>query len=165
MDIDVIPTVAEAVLAPLDQDLPALRERYIDLHRNPELSFQEMRTAGIVADALTAPGDEGTPGVGRTGVVGILRNGDGPTVALRADMDALPVTEETGLPYASEVVGTDPQGRSVGVMHACGHDAHTTCMIGSAALLARCLPTARVSLGRAPLSGRGRDRVTGGLNG
>lgn len=137
MDIDVIPTVAEAVLAPLDQDLPALRERYIDLHRHPELSFQEVRTAGIVADSLTASGYEVTPGVGRTGVVGILRNGDGPTVALRADMDALPVTEETGLPYASDVIGTDPQGRTVGVMHACGHDVHTTCMIGSADLLAR----------------------------
>ncbi len=137
MDIDVIPTVAEAVLAPLDQDLPALRERYIDLHRHPELSFQEVRTAGIVADALTASGYEVTPSVGRTGVVGILRNGDGPTVALRADMDALPVKEETGLDYASEVTATDETGREVGVMHACGHDAHTTCMIGAADLLAR----------------------------
>jgi len=96
---------------------------YVDLHRHPELSFDEHRTAGIVADHLRQLGIETTEGVGSTGVVGVIRNGDGPTVLLRADMDALPVTEETGLAYASQTPG---------VMHACGHDVHVTCLLGAA---------------------------------
>ncbi|WP_018177480.1 amidohydrolase [Jongsikchunia kroppenstedtii] len=96
---------------------------YTDLHRHPELSFAEHRTAGIVADHLRQLGIETTEGVGRTGVVGVISNGDGPTVLLRADMDALPVTETTGKPYASETPG---------VMHACGHDVHVTCLLGAA---------------------------------
>lgn len=99
-----------------------LAELYRDLHRHPELSFRETRTAGIVADRLRALGLETTTGVGGTGVVGLLRNGDGPTALLRADMDALPVQEATGLPYAS----TAP-----GVAHACGHDVHVTCLLGA----------------------------------
>ena len=128
--------VAGGVLAPLDGALSDLRDVYVDLHRHPELSLQEVRTAAIVAERLTRAGYEVTTGVGGTGVVAVLRNGDGPTVALRADMDALPVREQTGLPYASEAVGKDKHGRTVDVMHACGHDAHTTCLIGAADLLA-----------------------------
>ena len=109
-------------------DLEAL---YIDLHRHPELSFQETRTAGIAAAHLRDLGLEVTEGVGITGVVGELRNGEGPTVWLRADMDALPVVEETGLAYASTATGVDPDGNTVGVMHACGHDMHVTAMIGA----------------------------------
>lgn len=127
---------AGGVLAPLPAMLPELRATYIDLHRHPELSGLEVRTAGIVAERLTAAGYEVTPGVGGTGVVGVLRNGDGPTLALRADMDALPVAEETGLDYASTATALDEHNREVGVMHACGHDAHTTCLIGAAELLA-----------------------------
>ncbi|WP_412544151.1 amidohydrolase [Longispora sp. K20-0274] len=95
---------------------------YRDLHAHPELSFQEHRTAGIVAGHLRALGLDVTEGVAGTGVVGMARRGDGPTVMLRADMDALPVTEDTGLPYASE---------NPGVMHACGHDMHVTCLLGA----------------------------------
>ena len=108
---------------------------YKDLHRHPELSFEENRTAGIVADALTSLGLEVLTGIGRTGVVGVLRNGDGPTVLLRADMDALPVKEDTGLDYASEAHGTDSEGHDVPVMHACGHDVHVTCLLGAAETL------------------------------
>jgi len=109
---------------------------YQDLHRNPELSFQETRTAGIVAARLRDLGYDVTEGVGRTGVVGLLVNGDGPVVLLRADMDALPVAENTGLDYASTARGTDPEGNDVAVMHACGHDVHVTCLLAAAAELA-----------------------------
>ncbi|MBO2457438.1 amidohydrolase [Actinomadura violacea] len=105
-----------------------LGELYRDLHAHPEPSWQEHRTAGIVAARLHAAGFKVTEGVGGTGLAGVLRNGDGPVVLLRADMDALPVTERTGLPYASAVPG---------VMHACGHDVHTTCLIAAAEALAR----------------------------
>lgn len=104
---------------------------YRDLHANPELSFQEHRTAGIVAEALGRFGFDVTTGIGRTGVVGVLENGEGPTVLLRADMDGLPVLEATGLPYASTARGTDPDGHDVPVMHACGHDVHVTCLLGA----------------------------------
>ena len=110
-------------------------ELYHDLHRNPELSFQEMRTAGIVAARLRDLGYDVTENIGRTGVVGVLANGDGPVVLLRADMDALPVQENTGLDYASTARGTDPDGNDVAVMHACGHDVHVTCLLAAAAEL------------------------------
>lgn len=113
-----------------------LKNVYIDLHRHPELSGQEERTAGIVAGALTSAGYEVVEGVGGHGVVGILRNGDGPTVWLRADMDALPVEEETGLDYASTVTAVNDDGETVPVAHACGHDMHTTALIGAAAKMA-----------------------------
>ncbi|MFC0680642.1 amidohydrolase [Lysobacter korlensis] len=109
---------------------------YRDLHAHPELSFQEHRTAGIVADHLSALSYAVTTGVGGTGVVGVLENGAGPTVLLRADMDGLPVLEETGLDYASTARGTDPDGADVPVMHACGHDVHVTCLLGAAETLA-----------------------------
>jgi amidohydrolase len=107
------------------------------VHAHPELSMQETRTAGLAADRLRAGGYEVTTGVGKTGVVGLLRNGDGPTVMLRADMDALPVEEATGLPYASKVKATDREGKVVPVMHACGHDMHVACLVGATTLLAQ----------------------------
>lgn len=113
-----------------------LAELYRDLHRHPELSFQEERTAGILAARLRTLGFDTTSGVGGTGVVGVLRNGEGPTALLRADMDALPMQEKTDLPYASERRGVDHHGRDVDVCHACGHDVHVTCMVGAAAELA-----------------------------
>jgi len=116
--------------------LPELERIYADIHAHPELSMQETRTARIAADRLRGAGYEVTEGVGQTGVVGLLRNGDGPTVMLRADMDALPVQEQTGLPYASTQTATDSTGKTVPVMHACGHDLHVTWLIGAARILA-----------------------------
>ncbi|MBD0842201.1 MULTISPECIES: amidohydrolase [unclassified Streptomyces] len=107
--------------------LDALEDLYRDLHRHPEPAFQEHRTAGRLAGRLRDAGYETAEGIGGTGVVGALRNGDGPTVLLRADMDALPVTEQTGLPYASQTPG---------MMHACGHDLHVTWLVGAAQALA-----------------------------
>src|SRR5579872_3549731 len=126
------------VLANAGDLLPDLESVYKDIHAHPELSMQETRTAGIAADRLRAAGYEVTTGVGKTGVVGILRNGDGPKVMLRADMDALPVQEATGLPYASKVTANDSTGKTVPVMHACGHDMHVTWLIGAATLFAKC---------------------------
>ncbi|MFS8103857.1 amidohydrolase [Lentzea alba] len=117
--------------------MPDLHELYRDLHQYPELSLQEFRTAGVLADALRPLGYEVTTGVGGTGVVGVLRNGDGPVVMLRADIDALPVEEATGLPYASTARATNADGVEVPVAHACGHDMHATCLIGAAERLAR----------------------------
>jgi hippurate hydrolase len=114
-----------------------LENLYRDLHANPELSNQEHRTAAKAAEQLDWAGCEVTTGVGGTGVVGVLRNGDGPTVMLRADMDALPVKEATGLPYASNVTATGPDGHDVPVMHACGHDMHITWLSGATKLLAK----------------------------
>ena len=110
--------------------LPDLAEFYKDVHSHPELSMQETRTAKLAADRLRAAGYEVTTGVGKTGVVGLLRNGDGPTVMLRADMDALPVEEATGLPYASKATATDRDGNTVPVSHMCGHDMHVTWLVG-----------------------------------
>ena len=129
-------TPAESVLADLDSIQPWHLDFYQDLHRHPELSFQEHRTAGLVSDRLTELGYEVQAGIGGTGVVGILRNGDGPTVLARADMDALPVREATGLPYASAATATDAAGQVTPVMHACGHDMHVTCLLAAAQLLA-----------------------------
>jgi len=112
--------------------MDALTALYQDLHRNPELSFAEERTARIAADHLRATGYEVFEQVGRTGVVGILRNGEGPVVLLRADMDALPVREDTGLPYSSTATARDANGVEVAVMHACGHDVHVACLIRAA---------------------------------
>jgi amidohydrolase len=128
---------SENVLANLSGVLPDLEAVYKDLHSHPELSMHENRTAHIAGDRLRAAGYEVTIGVGKTGVVGLLRNGDGPTIMLRADMDALPVKEATGLPYASSATATDAEGKAVPVMHACGHDMHVTWLIGAADLFAR----------------------------
>ena len=112
-----------------------LADLYRDLHRHPELSFQETRTGGIVAEQLRAAGCDTTEGVGGTGVVGVLRNGSGPVALLRADMDALPVLEDTGLDYASTARGLDPDGDEVPIAHACGHDMHVSCLLGAVAEL------------------------------
>src|ERR1700758_1777543 len=127
---------AQNILADLHTLLPDLESVYKDIPSHPELSMEESRTAGIAADRLRAAGYEVTTGVGKTGVVGMLRNGGGPTIMLRADMDALPVREATGLPYASNAT-TAQNGKSVPVMHACGHDMHVTWLIGVATLLAQ----------------------------
>ncbi|WP_434300951.1 amidohydrolase [Corallococcus exiguus] len=124
---------ARRVLAHWDEVLPDVDALYRDLHEHPELSGQEARTAAQVARRLEAEGYAVSRDVGGHGVVGLLRNGDGPTVLLRGDMDALPVEEKTGLPYASRVRTEDGEP----VMHACGHDVHTACLVGTAAVLAR----------------------------
>jgi hypothetical protein len=114
----------------------SLVDLYRDLHQHPELSFQETRTAAIAAERLRAAGFDTTEGVGGTGVVGVLRNGPGPTALLRADMDALPVLEDTGLEYASTARGVDRDGHDVPIAHACGHDVHVSCLVGAADALA-----------------------------
>lgn len=109
---------------------------YRDLHAHPELAFEETRTAGIISRHLEAAGFTVTTGIGKTGVVGVLERGEGPVVLLRADMDALPVKEDTGLEYASTRTVTRADGVTTPVMHACGHDVHTTCLIGAVYALA-----------------------------
>ena len=116
--------------------LPQITAWRRDLHQHPELSNREVRTAKLVADELKKLGYEVRTGIAHTGVVGVLKGGKpGPRLALRADMDALPVTEQTGLPFASKVTG-EYLGKQVGVMHACGHDAHTAILLGVASILA-----------------------------
>lgn len=126
---------SDPVLRNLNELLPDLEALYKDVHSHPELSMQEKRTAGLAADRLRAAGYEVATGVGKTGVVGVLRNGDGPTVMLRADMDALPIEEATGLPYASKVTATNREGNAVPVGHMCGHDMHVACLAGATKLL------------------------------
>jgi hippurate hydrolase len=124
-------------LAPLDGIYPELETFYIDLHQNPELSFREEKTAAKLAQRLRGLGYEVTTGIGKTGVAAVLKNGPGPTVLVRADMDALPVEEKTGLSYASKAMARDDNGDEVHVMHACGHDVHMTSLLGAATLLAK----------------------------
>lgn len=121
----------------LKELLPGLEALYKDIHSHPELSMEETRTAALAASRLRAAGYQVTIGVGKTGVVGLLRNGDGPVVMLRADMDALPVRELTGLPYASKLTATDREGKTVPVMHACGHDMHVAWLVGATTILAQ----------------------------
>ena len=128
-----------------ESELPSLVTIYKDIHTNPELSTQEKRTSALVAKELKAAGCDvtdhvgkyETPGLTGYGVVGVMKNGDGPTVLIRTDMDALPVQEETGLPYASKATAQTPDGKDVHVMHACGHDAHMAIFIGAARALAK----------------------------
>ena len=127
---------SDPALRNLDGLLPSLENLYKDVHSHPELSMQETRTAALAADHLRTAGYEVTTGVGQTGVVGLLRNGDGRTVMLRADMDALPVEEATGLPYASTVKVADREGKPVPVAHMCGHDMHVAWLAGATRLLA-----------------------------
>ncbi|KEO87036.1 peptidase M20 [Erythrobacter sp. JL475] len=126
----------DGLRAAVMDDMPGLIALYQDLHANPELSFQEFETAAKLATRMRALGFEVTEGVGKTGVVAVMRNGDGPTVMLRADMDGLPVIEQTGLPYASKRTAVPATGVETGVMHACGHDTHMAAWIGAAQLLA-----------------------------
>ena len=130
------PAQADDLRTDLQANMPDLMELYRHLHANPELSFEEHETAAKLAKRMKALGFEVTEGVGRTGVVSVMRNGEGPTVMLRADMDGLPVVEQTGLPYASTVTATPASGVTTGVMHACGHDTHMAGFIGAAQLLA-----------------------------
>lgn len=123
---------AQDLRAGVAEDMPDLMELYRDLHANPELSFEEHKTAAKLAKRMRDLGFEVTEGVGRTGVVSVMKNGDGPTVLLRADMDGLPVVEQTGLPFASKVTATPASGVTTGVMHACGHDTHMAGFIGAA---------------------------------
>ncbi|MGH7975630.1 MAG: M20 family metallopeptidase [Limisphaerales bacterium] len=117
--------------------LPGLEALYKDIHAHPELSMEETRTAGLAAARLRKAGFKVTTGIGKTGVVGLLHNGEGPVVMLRADMDALPVKEVTGLPYASKLTATDDEGKTVPVMHACGHDMHVAWLVGAITVLAQ----------------------------
>ena len=124
-------------LSGADALYPELENLYIDLHQTPELSFQEVKTSAKLADRLRVLGYEVTTGLGKTGVAAVMRNGKGPTVLVRADMDALPVEEKTGLPYASKATATNENGETVPLMHACGHDVHMTSLIGAAMLLSK----------------------------
>jgi len=130
-------SASNPVLKNRDRLIPDLEALYKDVHAHPELSMQETRTAALAADWLRKAGYEVTTGVGKTGVVGLLRNGDGPTVMLRADMDALPIEEATRLAYASQVTTTDTEGKIVPVGHMCGHDMHVAWLAGAAALFAQ----------------------------
>jgi len=128
---------AARIMANLAAVLPTLEAAYKDIHAHPELSMQEHRTAGIAVKHLRENGYEVSSGVGKTGVVGLLRNGDGPTVMLRADMDALPVREATRLDYASSATIQGPDGSQVPVAHACGHDMHVAWLMGVSALFSQ----------------------------
>ena len=127
----VTPTKAE-----VDAIYPDIETFYIDLHRNPELAFQEVRTSGKLAAFTKALGYEVTTGVGKTGVVAVMKNGPGPTVMLRTELDALPVEEKTGLPFASTVIAKTASGQTTPVMHACGHDIHMSAWAGTARWMA-----------------------------
>ena len=127
----IVPTLAE-----VDGIYPDVEALYVDLHRNPELAFQETQTAAKLAARVRALGFDVTTGVGRTGIVAVMKNGPGPTVMLRTELDALPVEEKTGLPFASTVVAKNASGQSTPVMHACGHDIHMAAWAGTAHLMA-----------------------------
>ena len=120
----------------VDSVFPDAHALYLDLHQHPELSSHEIETAAKVASHLRALGYQVTEQLGGTGVVAIMKNGSGPTIMLRTELDALPVEEKTGLPYASKVHTKDDSGNDVGVMHACGHDLHMATLIGTAAVMA-----------------------------
>jgi hippurate hydrolase len=143
-----LPAIAVAQQTPqslADAELPSLLRIYKDIHSHPELSGREERTAALIAKDLRAAGCQVTEHLGKYenpklkgyGVVGVMKNGDGPTVLVRTDMDALPVEEQTGLPYASNMVATNDEGKEVHVMHACGHDAHIAAFVGTARGLAK----------------------------
>lgn len=127
----------QAVLAGQPEIAQWQEDLYRRVHQHPELGHHEVETAAAVADELRSHGYTVQEGIGSTGVVGVLENGDGPVVLMRADMDALPIEEATGLPYASTEHATDRDGQEVPVMHACGHDAHVACLLGAARLLAQ----------------------------
>ena len=140
----IVPTNAQPIALPsqkaeiderLNRDYPDLEKLYLHLHATPELSFHEANTASRLAAELKQLGFQMTEKIGGHGFVGVLKNGDGPTIMVRTDLDALPITEETGLPYASKVKVKDDQGNEVGVSHACGHDIHMTVFAGTALLL------------------------------
>jgi amidohydrolase len=127
--------LAQKVVELVDQDEKRLIDIFQQLHAHPELGFQEVNTAALIAREIKSLGYEVHTGIGKTGVVGIFKNGAGPVVMFRSDMDALPVLEETSLPYASRATGTSASGSLVPVMHACGHDAHVAFLIGVAKVM------------------------------
>lgn len=129
------PEVRDAVKARVDAEYASLETIYKNLHANPELSFMEVKTAALIAGELRKLGFEVTEKVGNTGVVAVMKNGPGPTVLVRADMDALPLKELTGVPYASTAVVKDISGKDQPAMHACAHDTHVTGLIGTARVL------------------------------
>ncbi len=130
------PAAAQSLGGEVQKQMPSLMAIYKDLHANPELSFMEVRSAGVLAAEARKLGFEVTEKVGGTGVVAVMKNGPGPVVLVRADMDGLPVTEQTGLPGASKVRVTTKEGVETGVMHACGHDTHMAAWVGVARLMA-----------------------------
>jgi hippurate hydrolase len=130
------PAAADPLADQVKAEMPGLMAFYRDLHANPELSMQESRSAGLLAAEARKLGFEVTTGVGKTGVVAVMKNGPGPVLLVRADMDGLPVIEQTGLPFASKVRGTSTAGVESGVMHACGHDTHMTTWVATARRLA-----------------------------
>src|SRR6476660_3261654 len=132
-----LPAADHAALAnAINADRPQLMALYRDLHANPELSMQEVRTPAKLAPEMRKLGFAVTEHVGKTGVVAVLKNGPGPVLLIRADMDALPVREQTGLPFASTAVGKLPDGTETPVMHACGHDTHVATWLGTARRMA-----------------------------
>jgi len=146
----------------VDAVYPDAHALYLDIHQNPELSAHETRTAEKLAAHLRAAGYDVTEHVGGTGVVAILKNGSGPTIMLRTELDALPVEEKTGLPYASKVRAKDDSGRDVGVMHACGHDLHMAAILGTAEIMARSKNTWHGTL---MLIGQPAEETIGGAEG
>src|SRR4051812_28082237 len=130
------PAAAQELRQAIHADMPDLMNLYRDLHAHPELSMQETRSAALMAEQARRAGFTVITGIGRTGVVAVLANGPGPILLLRADMDALPVEEQTGLPFASHVRGTSLTGVESGVMHACGHDTHMTTWVETARRMA-----------------------------
>jgi hippurate hydrolase len=130
------PAHADPLRDAVAKDMPSLLTLYRDLHANPELSMQEVKSAAKLAAEAKRLGFDVTSGVGKTGVVAVMRNGPGPVLLMRADMDGLPVAEQTGLPFASKVRATSSAGVESGVMHACGHDTHMTAWVGAARRLA-----------------------------
>jgi hippurate hydrolase len=130
------PAQADPLRDAVAKDMPSLLTLYRDLHANPELSMQEIKTAAKLAAEMRKLGFQVTTGVGKTGVVAVMKNGAGPVLLMRADMDGLPVIEQTGLPFASKARGTSRAGGETGIMHACGHDTHMTAWIGAARRLA-----------------------------
>ena len=146
----------------LDSVYPDARALYLDLHQNPELSAHETQTATKLAARWRSSGYDVTDHVGGTGVVAILKNGPGPTIMLRTELDALPVEEKTGLPYASKVRATDDAGRDVPVMHACGHDLHMAAILGTAEIMAHSKNTWHGTL---LLIGQPAEETIGGADG
>ncbi|HEX8840419.1 MAG TPA: M20/M25/M40 family metallo-hydrolase, partial [Sphingomicrobium sp.] len=130
------PAAAATLKESIRADMPMLMELYRDLHANPELSMEEVRTPALLAPKVRQLGFQVTEHVGKTGVVAVMKNGPGPVVLIRADMDGLPVKEQTGLPFASKATGKLPDGTTTPVMHACGHDTHITTWLATARRLA-----------------------------
>jgi amidohydrolase len=130
------PVHAEPLRDAVSADIPSLITIYRDLHAHPELGFQETRSSAILAAEAKRLGFTVTTGIAKTGIVAVMKNGPGKTVLIRADMDALPLVEQTGLPFASKVRAVGANGVENGVMHACGHDIHMTTWIGTARALA-----------------------------